>query len=368
MSDKKDLYAHAHYKHCDEKEADGIAWTFLDKNQMVKFPFKFEPLKPDELRANILYAGLCASDVHTVRSEWGPASYPIAPGHEIMAEVCEVGKDVKDFKKGDLIGFGTIRSSCDNCNYCNDKRENLCDKMMGTYGEYWGGYSTALQAKANWCFHLPKGFNIQKGAPCLCAGITTYYPIERYLKPDIKKKCGVIGCGGLGHMAIQILHKYGQHVTAFTTSPNKKELLTKLGADNIVISTDAEQMNKAKNSIDFMINSLSCNDGMEKYIDMMAKGGIFVQVGLPEIGEAKLNLNLFPLVLKELVVTGSLVGPREATNRMLKFCAEKDVYPYVEEFTFEDFPKAFEKLEHGRPFFRCVVNVKDYAEKHGLKK
>lgn len=170
-----------------------------------------------------------------------------------------------------MIGFSTIRSSCDNCNFCKEHKENLCDKSVGTYGEYWGGYSIGLQAKDNWCFHLPDGFDIKRGAPCLCAGITTYYPIEKYLKEGDKKRCGVIGCGGLGHMAIQFLHNYGMHITAFTTSPNKKELLIELGADIIVISTGPEQMKASAGTIDFMINSLTVNDGMEKYIGLVGK-------------------------------------------------------------------------------------------------
>lgn len=364
----EEKYEHALYKHCDEKEADALAWAFVNKEKMVLFPFKFPPLAKDEIRANILYAGLCHSDVLTVRSEWGPAKYPIAPGHEIIAEVSMVGEDVKDFKKGDLVAFGTLRDCCDECVNCKAGRENICLKPgldSGTYGKHWGGYATQLQQPAKFFFHLPEKFDIARGAPLLCAGITTYYPMEKFLKPDMT--CGVIGIGGLGHMALQFCHKLGHKTTAFTTSEKKADLIKKLGADNIVISTDKEQMKKAKNSCEFVINTLAVSKGFDDYLGCTERGGVFVQVGAPSITDP-MTFNAFSIIPKEISVVGSCVGPREPTKKMLNLCVEKDIYPMVEEFSFMDFPKAFDKLENGRPLFRCVVNVKDFAEKNGWKK
>ena len=362
-------YEHELYKHCDEKEADAIAWAFVNKEKMVKFPFKFPPIAKDELRVNVLYAGLCQSDVHTVRSMWGPAHYPIAPGHEIIGEVSLVGSDVKDFKKGDLVGFGTMRDNCGKCKYCKEGKEEICMccKNKGTYGLYWGGYETQMQQPAKWFFHLPTGFKLEKAAPLFCAGITTYYPIKKYLKPGMKT--AVIGIGGLGHMAIQFLHKMGYEVTAFTTSPDKEKLIKELGADSIIISTDKEQMKAAANKFDFIINTLPVSKGFADYVHTCAPFGYFVSVGLPEINESSNTIvPMFEVICLEKHIVGSLVGPYAPTAEMVQLCAEKDIYPMVEIFSFEDFPKAFEKLEHGKPHFRCVVNVKDYAEKHGLKK
>ena len=228
-------YEHQHYKHCDIKEADAVAWAFVSIDKMVQFPFKFEELRDNEIRVNILYAGLCLSDVHAVRGTWGPCPYPLSPGHEIVGEVSLVGKNVQDFKKGDIVGFGSMRDCCDQCKFCLTGKEHLCrnsDDNFVCY-IYWAGYATAMQQPAKFFFHLPEGFKYEKAAPLFCAGITVYYPIERYLTQDIKTT-GVIGCGGLGHMAIQFLHKMGRHVTAFTTSENKRELLTKLGADKML--------------------------------------------------------------------------------------------------------------------------------------
>jgi uncharacterized zinc-type alcohol dehydrogenase-like protein len=365
----KENYEHKLYTHCEEKDADAVAWAFVNKEKMVKFPFKFPPIAANEVRANILYTGLCHSDVMTVREHWGPAMFPIAPGHEIIGEVSLVGSDVKDFKKGDLVAFGTVRDSCGKCRYCKKDREELCRDVEEhyTYGYHWGGYATALQQPASHFFHLPPNFKIEKGAPLLCAGITTYYPMKKFLKDGMNT--AVIGIGGLGHIAIKFLKKLGHEVTAFTTSPNKIDMIKKeLGADHVVISTDEKQMKEVADKFDFIINTLPTRDGLEKYINTLCGEGIFAQVGMPPVNACSFNLDAFTLVVKEAVFVGSNVGPNWCINQMLPLCAEKDIYPIVEEFSFEDFPKAFDKLENGRPHFRCVVNVKDWAEKHGFKK
>ena len=361
-------YNHELYKHCDIKEADGVAWAFVNKDKLVQFPFKFPEIGPDELRVNVLYAGLCQSDVHTVRGIWGPCKYPIAPGHEIVGEVSLVGKNVKDFKKGEIVGFGTMRDCCENCKFCKKGRENLCrgTKDNFTYGFHWGGYATAMQQPAKFYFHLPEGFKYEKAAPLFCAGITTFYPLEKYMKDEIKTT-GVIGCGGLGHMAIQFLHKMGKHVTAFTTSEKKKDLLKQLGADKIVVSNDPEQMKAAKDSIEFLVNTVPNDVDFEPYVACVERGGKFIQVGMPAYNDS-LKLNINNIVANEIEIIGSVVGPRHPINKMVEFCHKNDVYPIVEEFPFEEMPKAFEKLEKGKPHFRCVVNMKDFAEKNGLKK
>jgi len=361
-------YEHIYYKKCDIKEADGVAWAFVNKDKMVQFPFKFPEIKDDEIRVNVLYAGLCQSDVHTVRGVWGYCPYPIAPGHEIVGEVSLVGKKVQDFKKGDIVGFGTIRDCCDKCKYCLTGKEHACRDIehVSTYGLYWGGYATAMQQPAKFYFHLPEGFKYEKAAPLFCAGITTYYPLERFLTQDIKTT-GVVGCGGLGHMAIQFLHKMGKHVTAFTTSEKKRELLTKLGADKIVISKDPEQMKAAVGTIELLINTIPSDIDFQPYISCVQRGGKFIQVGMPAAADT-MKFNINGLVANEVQIMGSCVGPRQPIKNMLDFCHKNDVYPICEEYPFEKMPEAFEKLEHGSPFFRCVVNMKDFAEKNGLKK
>ena len=365
----KENYDHPLYKYCkDMKDADAVAWAFVNKEKMVKFPFKFPALGPKEIRANVLYVGLCHSDVFTVRELWGPAKFPIAPGHEMVCEVSQIGSEVKGFKKGDLVGFGTCRDCCGKCKYCQRGEDNLCRDVeeSGTYGTHWGGYSTQIQHPAEFFFPLPKGFDLKRGPPLFCAGITTFYPMKKYLKPGMK--CAVIGIGGLGHVALQFLKKLGYEVSAFTTSPNKEKSIKELGADQVIISTDEKQMDAAAGKFDFIINTIPSVNQFEKYLNCVCRAGYFVQVGAAEIAKANVQFNYFPLIVNEIKYVGSCVGPKAVIKEMLPICVEKNVYPIVEEYNFEDFPKAFDKLENGKPHFRCVVNVKDWAEKNGFKK
>jgi len=360
-------YEHKLYKYCDIKEADAVAWAFVSTDKLVQFPFKFQEMKDDEIRINIWYSSLCLSDSHTVRGKWGPCKYPISPGHEVVGEVSLVGKNVQDFKKGDIVGFGCMRDRCDKCKYCLTGKETLCrDKADFVLDTYWTGYATAMQQPARFFFHLPEGFKYERASPLFCAGITTYYPIERYLTLDVKTT-GVIGCGGLGHLAIQYLHKMGKHVTAFTTSEKKRELLTKLGADKIVISKDPKQMKEAADSIEFLMNTISSDTDFQPYISCVQRGGKFIQVGTPALND-NMEININSLVANEIQIIGSIIGPRQSIKNMIDFCFKNDVYPICEEYPFEKFPEAFEKLEHGSPFFRIVINVKDFAEKNGFKK
>ena len=314
-------YEHELYKYCDIKEADAVAWAFVNKDKLVQFPFKFPEIKDDEIRINILYTSLCLSDVHTVKGPWGDCPLPISPGHEVVGEVSLVGKNVKDFKKGDKVGFGCMRDCCDKCDYCLTGKENLCrysdDNFV--YGLYWAGYATAMQQPSKFFFHLPDGFKLERAAPLFCAGITVYYPIERYLTYDIKTT-GVIGCGGLGHLAIQ-----------------------------------------------FLINTISTDVDFKPYFSCVKRGGKFIQVGTPAEADC-MKINILDLVANEIQIIGSVIGPRQSYKNMIDFCYKNDVYPICEEYQFEKMPEAFEKLEHGSPFFRCVINAKDFAEKNGFKK
>lgn len=362
-------YKHDLYKYCEnEKDADAIAWAFVAKDKLVKFPFKFPALGPDELRVNIHYVGLCHSDIMHVREYWGKCPFPLVPGHEMVGEVSLVGSDVKDFKKGDLVGFGTLRQACSKCKVCKEGRENLCQNCDDrlTYDKHWGGYATQVQQPAAFFFHIPKGFKMEKAAPLFCAGITTYYPMKRFLKPGMTG--GVVGIGGLGHMAVTFLHKLGHHVTAFSSSKDKEKEIKALGADQVVCTKDKAEMEKVANSIDFIINTLPTKSGFEDFIHCCSFGGIFAQVGVGAFGDTCLPLETREIVFKELCVCGSLVGPREAIKEMVKVCAEKDIYPTCEEFPFEELPKAFDHLENGKPKFRVVINIKDFAEKNGWKK
>ena len=365
MSQEK--YEHPLYIHQDKKEnADAVAFAFVNKDKTVFFPYKQTTLLENELRANILYAGLCMSDSHTGRSKWGPANYPIAPGHEIIAEVSEVGSKVTDFKKGDKVAFGTTRACCEKCEYCLNNKEPLCmscKEEVFTFGEHWGGYSTQLQQPADFFFKVPEGLDLKRSAPLLCAGITVFNPIKQYCKAG--QKVAVVGIGGLGHLAVQFLAKMGCEVTAVTNRIEKKESILKLGAHNVIVMKDRDK--KFNLYHDVILNTIPVSDDFEDYLLLTKKNGTFVQLGIPDI-EEKVSFCVNMLVTNEIHLVGSLVGSRRDIKEMLQLCVDKDIYPTCEEFPFEEFDKALDKLENGKPIFRCVVNCGEYSKKNGLFK
>jgi D-arabinose 1-dehydrogenase-like Zn-dependent alcohol dehydrogenase len=357
----------------DIKDADAVAYAFVNEEKAIFLPYKQPKLEADQIRANVLYAGLCLSDSKTVRGSWGKQQYyPLAPGHEVIAEVSEVGENVKNFKKGDKVAFGTLRKFCEQCKYCNVKRETLCigepsDKTNEkfTYGYQWGGYSTQIQQPAQCFFKVSDKLKLDKASPLLCAGITVYTPIKRYAKPGMKT--AVIGIGGLGHLAVQFLHKLGYEVDAITTSLEKEQFIKDLGANRVINLKDPESVKSAIRQYDFIINTSPSAKDFNNLLAFAAKAGVFCQVGAPEITD-NFNINAFSLIAPEITLVGSLTGTLLDTYEMLDICAEKDIYPICETFPFEEFPQAVEKLEKGKPIFRCVVAVEEYSRKNGLFK
>lgn len=360
-------YLHEIYKHQpDESKADAVAWCYTSAKHFEKFPYVHPTLGDDEVRACILYAGLCMSDSHTGREKWGPARFPIAPGHEIIAQVEEVGANVKDFKKGDKVAFGTMRAVCDTCKLCKMNKEALCNTPNKfTYGKYWGGYSTHLQQPASHFFKVPENLDLAKAAPLLCAGITVYGPIKQYLKPGMKT--AVIGIGGLGHLAVKFFRKMGHECTAITNSMDKEKFIRSLGATDVLVMSDEEMYNKHKGQYDLIINTIPVAGDYSNYISLMAPCGTLVQVGFPDLKE-KISFSPFLMILNEYKIVGSLVGSREDIKEMLKYCADNDIYPICEEFQFEEFDKALDRLENGKPIFRCVVNAGEYSKQKGLQR
>lgn len=358
---QQENYEHSLYKHCDEKEADAIAWAFVSKDKVERFPYKFSELLPDEIRANVIYSGLCLSDSLHGRNCWGFTSYPVATGHEIIAEVSELGKNVTDFKVGDKVAFGTQRDCCDTCYYCKNDKEKFCAGVTDKYtfmGQHWGGYSTNIQHPAKFFFKLPEGLDIKRAAPLLCAGITVWAPIKTHAKSG--DKAAVIGIGGLGHLAILFLSKLGYNVTAFTTSSDKNELIKSLGASQVVNSKDENEFKSCFGKYNFIINTTPIAESLEKFIVIAAPEGKFIQIGAPHAGDV-LQLPVLPMLMSDIQVIGSGVGNRHEVREMMEFCAKENIYPMCEEFSFEDFPKAIDRLENGKPKFRCVVNVEEFS-------
>lgn len=365
----KKNYEHDLYQHVDDiSKADAVGFCFLNKRDVEHFPYKNVELKENEVKINILYAGLCHSDSMTGRGKWGYVNYPLAPGHEIIGVVSELGKSCNRFKIGDKVAFGTTRYCCGECKQCLNGKEPLClnqEEEKFTFGYHWGGYSTCLIQPESHYFLLKDNIKLELAAPLLCAGITVFNPIKLYCKKGFKT--AVAGVGGLGHLAVKMLHKMGYEVAGITTSINKEEEIKKLGADFVIDFNNKSHINKYEDYFDFIINTSPVYDGFEKLLQIAGIGGKICQVGFPDSSE-KATFSLEPVILKELQIIGSLVGSRSITQEMLDFCADNDVYPTCEHFSFEDFGKALDRLENGKPIFRCVVDCGSYGKKHGLHK
>ncbi len=353
----------------NEKDADAVGWVFKNEKEFVPYYFKFPPIDDKEIRVKILYTGLCHSDVMTARQKWGPANYPLCPGHEVIGEVVLVGKGVTDKKVGDWVGYGPIRSACWKCRYCQKGLDNLCSGLEMPerilYGKYFGGYASHIQQPATHAIRIPKDMDISTAPPLLCAGATVFSPMARHIK-DPQAKVGVIGIGGLGHLAVQYAKKFGNYVAGFTTSESKVEEIKKLGADEvIVVSKDFSSLKDHQDKFDYLVNTLpiSSEQTMSAYLSTATNNGTLIQVGLPD-ANTPFETSFPQLLFKQLTITTGAVGSVKESEEAIAFAHKHGVKVQAETFAFEDFPKAFDLLENGKPHFRCVVNVKDFHEKH----
>lgn len=351
-------------------DADGLAWVFKNKEEFVPYYFKFPELSTTDVRAKITYTGLCHSDIMTGREHWGPCNFPLCPGHEVVGEITHVGADVKNVKVGDQVAVGPIRNHCHDCSYCKQQADNLCTGMDGSekflYGLYFGGYATHIQINYEHVFQIPEGMDASNIPPILCAGITVYAPMKRWIKEEAGAKVGVIGIGGLGHLAVQYGKAMGHHVVAFTTSADKVDYIKKLGAaEVIVVDKELKELAKHTNKVQYLVNTLpiSSPDILEGYLQTLAPNGVLIQVGMPNANE-KFSISFYTLILKQISIAGSIVASIKDTQDCLNFSHKHGVKVEVEKFDFANFPKALDRLENGRPVFRCVVNVEDYAKAH----
>ena len=281
-----------------------------------------------DVQIEILFCGICHSDLHTVRSEWSamPTVYPCVPGHEIVGRVTKVGSAVTKFKPGDIAAVGCMVDSDGNCAECQADLEQFCPHMALTYnspdvhlgGMTYGGYSDSIVVKEHFVLRVPPNLNLAGAAPLLCAGITTYSPMRHW---DVTKgkKVGVVGLGGLGHMAVKIAHALGTHVVVFTTSPNKKEDALHLGADEVIISRNTDQMSKHKGSFDFILDAVSAEHDINSYIELLRRDGNITIVGAPAKPHA---VAAFSLISKRCSLSGSNIGGIAETQEMLDFWAE----------------------------------------------
>ncbi|MBL7670186.1 MAG: NAD(P)-dependent alcohol dehydrogenase [Bdellovibrionaceae bacterium] len=330
-------------------------------------PFQFERREPlaNDVVIEIAYCGICHSDIHTARGEWGPAAYPCVPGHEIVGRVIQVGKKVKRFKVGDLAGVGCFVDSCGKCPSCKTHEEQFCtDHTVFTYNSTeldgkthtLGGYSSHITVKDKYVLKIKKGLTLERVAPLLCAGITTYSPLKRY---GTKKgsKVGVVGLGGLGHMAVKIAKAMGAEVTVFSTSPHKEKDAKTLGAKNFVLTQDPKNFASSAGKLDLIIDTVSAKHDFSPYLGTLKIGGTHVLVGAaPEPNQVA----AMALIYGRKKLAGSLIGGIKETQEMLDFCARKKVLADIELIPAIKINEAYERTIKGQVKYRFVIDAKTF--------
>jgi uncharacterized zinc-type alcohol dehydrogenase-like protein len=317
-----------------------------------------------DVQIEILFCGICHSDLHQVRNEWSgvmPTVYPCVPGHEIVGRVTKVGSAVKKFKAGDLAAVGCMVDSDRTCPECKAGMEQFCPNFTLTYnfpdkqlgGVTYGGYSESIVVDENFVLRVPANLQLAGAAPLLCAGITTYSPMHHW-KVGKGKKVGIVGLGGLGHMGVKFAHALGAHVVVFTTSPKKTDDASRLGADEVVISNDANQMQKHLGSIDYILDAVSADHDINAYLNMLRRDGHIVMVGAPE---KPLAVSVFSLIMGRRSISGSPIGGIAETQEMLDFCGEHNIVSDVEVIPIQRVNEAYERLLKSDVKYRFSIDM-----------
>lgn len=319
-----------------------------------------EPTDTD-VRIDILYCGVCHSDLHFARNEWGFTQYPAVPGHEIIGRVTATGAAVKKFKVGDTVGVGCLVDSCRTCPDCRAGLEQFCPDMIMTYGSAdkhlggstLGGYSQGIVVREEFVLRVPANLNLAATAPLLCAGITTYSPL-RHWKVGPGQKVGIVGLGGLGHMGVKFAKAFGAQVVLFTTSPGKVADGKRLGAHEVVISKDEAQMAAQAGSFDFILDCVSAVHDLNAYFNLLKRDGNLTLVGAPE---KPLSVAAFPLIMRRLSFSGSLIGGLPETQEMLDFCGQHNITSDIEMIRMDQINEAYERMLKSDVKYRFVIDM-----------
>ncbi len=319
--------------------------------------------RPSDVQIDILYCGICHSDLHQIRNEWGGSVFPMVPGHEIIGRVAKAGDSVTKFKVGQLVGVGCMVDSCRHCENCRNGQEQYCkegpsftynsreqDKKTITYG----GYSKMIVVDQDFVLHVSEDMNTEAVAPLLCAGITTYSPLRHW---NIGKghKLGVLGLGGLGHMAVKFGAAFGAEVTMISSSPSKEDDARKLGAHKFLLSRDEAQLKKSRGYFDFIIDTVSAPHDYNMYLSLLKTGGVQICVGAPP---TDVDVNVFSLLGGRKSLAGSSIGGIAETQEMLDFCAEHQIVSDVEVIAIKDVNQAYERMLKGDVRYRFVIDMK----------
>jgi len=326
-------------------------------------PFQIErrAMNPNDVTINILYCGVCHSDVHQARDEWGGGIFPMVPGHEIVGKVNQVGSAVKHYKVGDVVGVGCFVDSCRECSPCQQSLQQYCEKGMNqTYNgrekngaPTYGGYSTQIVVDENYVLRIPENLPLDAAAPLLCAGITTYSPLRQW-KIKTGDKVAVIGLGGLGHMAVKLAAAMGAEVTVFSTSASKKEDAHRLGATNFANSKEEEIFKKYAGYFDLMINTVAADIDLNRYLELLKLDSTLVTVGVPDKPAA---VHAFPLIRKRRRLAGSLIGGIKETQEMLDFCGKHNIVSDIELISMDKINEAYDRMVKSDVRYRFVIDI-----------
>ena len=330
-------------------------------------PFNFERRepRPEDVAIEILFCGICHSDIHSARNEWGGTTYPFVPGHEIVGRVTAVGDKVSKYKVGDLVGVGCLLDSCRTCTACNEGLEQYCENgWTGTYGSddtiggtphtrTLGGYSDRITVDERFVLRIPDNLDPAESAPLLCAGITTYSPLKNW-KVGSGQRVGIIGLGGLGHMGVKFAHAMGAHVVMITTSPEKGADAKKLGANEVLLSRDQAAMEASMNSFDFLLNTIPVGHDVDPYMNLLKRDGAMVLVGSVE---PLTHVNGIPFIMKRRSMAGSLIGGLPETQEMLDFCGEHNITCDIEMIDMKDVNTAYDRTVAGEVKYRFVIDM-----------
>lgn len=330
---------------------------------LAPFTFVSRAMRPDDVVVEVLYCGVCHSDLHAARNDWGFSTYPLVPGHEIIGRVREVGAEAAKFRPGDLVGIGCIVDSCRHCSPCGSGYENYCSfYATPTYGGVdrvdgsptYGGYSEQVIASEKYVLRIPDALDPQAAAPLLCAGITTYAPLREW-KVGPGHKVGVIGLGGLGHMALKFAKAMGAEVTLFTRSPDKETEAKRLGADHTVLSTDADQMAAVRDQFNFIVDTVPYAHDLNPYMTALGFDGVLILLGL--VGPIDPPLNSLTMMPGRRKLAASNIGGIAETQEMLDFCAAHQICCDVEMIAMDEINAAYHRLEKGDVRYRFVIDL-----------
>ena len=329
---------------------------------LAPFSFQRRDPGPSDIEIEIVYCGVCHSDLHQARNEWQNTLYPCVPGHEIVGRVTRVGAEVSTFKAGDLAGVGCMVGSCRECASCKEGLEQYCEPgFTATYngpepqtgGHTFGGYSSHIVVDSHFVLRIPENLDLAGVAPLLCAGITTYSPL-RHWKVGPGQKVGIVGLGGLGHMGLKLAHAMGAKVTLFTTSPGKEADAKRLGADAVVISKDADAMAAQGETFDFILDTVAAEHDINAYLGLLKRDGTLVQVGAPE---KPLAMQVFSVIWRRRNFAGSLIGGIAETQEMLDFCAEHGITSDIEMIPIDQIETAYARMLESDVKYRFVIDM-----------